>query len=36
MAYKLIVSKEAHRDIDEIVTYISQQLQNPSNNHYKE
>ena len=26
MAYKLTVSKDAHRDIEEIVTYIAQEL----------
>jgi plasmid stabilization system protein ParE len=29
MAYKLVVSDDAHRDIDEIVTYIADELQNP-------
>ena len=29
MAYKLIVSKEAHRDIDEISGYIACELKNP-------
>jgi addiction module RelE/StbE family toxin len=29
MAYKLIVSKETHKDIDEIVGYIALQLKNP-------
>ena len=28
MAYKLIVSKEAHRDIDEIANYIAYELKN--------
>ena len=28
MTYKLIVSREAHRDIDEIVTYIAHELKN--------
>ena len=28
MAYKLIVSKDAHRDVDDIVTYIVQKLKN--------
>lgn len=29
MAYKLIVSKEAHIDIDDIVNYIAVELSNP-------
>ncbi len=29
MAYKLIVSEDAHRDVDEIVTYIAKELKNP-------
>jgi len=28
MSYKLVVSKEAHQDIDEIVTYIAHELKN--------
>ena len=28
MAYKLIVSKEAHRDVDQIVSYIAHELKN--------
>jgi addiction module RelE/StbE family toxin len=28
MAYKLIVSKEAHRDVDEITNYIANELKN--------
>ena len=28
MAYSLIVSKEAHRDIDNIITYIAEKLKN--------
>ena len=28
MSYKLVVSKEAHGDINEIVTYIAQELKN--------
>lgn len=28
MAYKLVISREAHRDIDEIATYIVHQLNN--------
>lgn len=30
MAYKLIVSKEAHKDIDDIVHYIDIELVNPA------
>ena len=30
MAYKLIVSKEAHKDIDDIVHYIAVELVNPT------
>lgn len=30
MAYKLIVSKEAHKDIDDIVHYIAVELVNPA------
>jgi len=29
MAYKLNVSREAHQDIDDIVTYITYELKNP-------
>ena len=29
MAYKLIVSIEAHRDIDEITGYIAREVNNP-------
>ena len=29
MAYRLIVSKEAHKDIDDIVHYIAGELSNP-------
>lgn len=29
MGYRLIVTKEAHRDIDEIVIYIADELKNP-------
>ena len=28
MAYSLIVSEKAHRDVDDIVTYIAQKLKN--------
>lgn len=30
MAYKLVVSKEAHKDIDDIVHYIAVELANPT------
>jgi toxin ParE1/3/4 len=30
MAYKLVVSKEAHKDIDNIVHYIAVELVNPA------
>ena len=30
MAYKLVVSREAHKDIDEIVHYIAVELSNPT------
>ncbi len=30
MAYKLVVSKEAHKDIDDIVHYIAVELVNPT------
>jgi len=30
MAYKLVVSKEAHKDIDDIVQYIAVELVNPT------
>ena len=30
MAYKLIVSKEAHNDVDDIVHYIAIELCNPT------
>ena len=29
MAYKLIVSKEVHKDIDDIIHYIAVELVNP-------
>jgi addiction module RelE/StbE family toxin len=29
MNYKLLVSKDAHKDIDEIVDYIADELKNP-------
>lgn len=29
MAYKLLISRDAHNDIDEITTYIAQVLKNP-------
>jgi len=28
MAYSLIVSQEAHRDVDDIITYIAEKLKN--------
>lgn len=30
MAYKLVVTRSAHEDLDEILGYISRQLSNPS------
>ncbi|MBU7007691.1 type II toxin-antitoxin system RelE/ParE family toxin [Phosphitispora fastidiosa] len=30
MAYKLVISKEAHKDIDDIVHYIAVELANPT------
>lgn len=30
MAYKLVISKEAHKDIDDIVHYIAIELANPT------
>ena len=30
MAYKLVISKEAHKDIDDIVYYIAVEIANPT------
>ncbi len=30
MAYKIVISKEAHKDIDDIVNYIAIELANPT------
>ncbi len=29
MAYKIVVSEDAHRDLDDIVSYIAEELKNP-------